>query len=61
MQLLEGNCSAVLCWPLTLINTNQPQVYICPLHYLIIIKKLENTVAQKEKLIQITLEPPIWR
>ena len=31
MQLLEGNCSAVLCWPLTLINTNQPQVYICPI------------------------------
>ena len=29
--LLEGNCFIILCWFLAYINTNQPQVYICPL------------------------------
>ena len=30
MQLLEDNCSIILCWPLPYINVNQPQVYISP-------------------------------
>ena len=30
MQLLEDNCSIILCWPLPYINMNQPQVYISP-------------------------------
>ena len=31
MQLLEDSCSTVLYWPPPRVNTNQPQVYICPL------------------------------
>ena len=30
MQLLEDNCSIILCWPLPYISVNQPQVYISP-------------------------------
>lgn len=40
-------------------HKSRPQAYLhVPSITWIIIKKLENTVAQKEKLIQITLEPP---
>ena len=30
MQLLEDNCSILLCWPLPYISVSQPQVYISP-------------------------------